>query len=169
MLTWWHGNATKILPGAEFTVTTWWRFLPFGLSGRRGIVVACVCLSVCPSARKLYLVRTITRHRFELESPNLHQTCTTGHSVGIENGGHWLWPSRSFWLRILGNLTCPRNNSSQIWARITKFALNMHPVILSTGIENGGNWPGSSMSFWPFHLELWEIWLVCSITCLDLS
>ena len=34
-----------------------------------------VRLSVRPSIRKLYLVPTITRHRFELESPNLHQTC----------------------------------------------------------------------------------------------
>ena len=36
----------------------------------------CLCLSVC----KLYLFRTITRHRFELESPNLHQTCIMGYS-----------------------------------------------------------------------------------------
>ena len=53
---------------------------------------------------------------------------------GIENRGHWPWPSRSFWpfwLRILGNSNCPHNNSSQIWARITQFAPNMHPGILS--------------------------------------
>ena len=31
------------------------------------------------SVRKLYLVRTITRDRLELESPNLHQTCITGY------------------------------------------------------------------------------------------
>ena len=54
--------------------------LPLGLSGRRGIAVACVCPSVHPSVRKLYLVRTITRHRFVLESPNLHQTCILGYS-----------------------------------------------------------------------------------------
>ena len=58
--------------------------LLLGLSGRRGIVVACVCPSVRPfvrpSVRKLYLVRAITRHRFELESPNLHQTCIMGYS-----------------------------------------------------------------------------------------
>ena len=56
------------------------RFLPLGLPGRRGIVVACVCPSVCPSVRKLYLVRTITLHKFELESPNLHQTCILQYS-----------------------------------------------------------------------------------------
>ena len=31
---------------------------------------------VCPSARKLYLVR----HKFELESPNLHQSCIMEYS-----------------------------------------------------------------------------------------
>ena len=43
-------------------------------------------------------------------------------SAGIENGGHWPWPSKSFWpfwLRILGNLAC---------------------------IENGGQWPWPSRS-----------------------
>ena len=30
--------------------------------------------------RKLHFVRTITRHRFELKSPNLHQTCILGYS-----------------------------------------------------------------------------------------
>ena len=73
----------------------------------------------------------------------------------IENEGHWLWPSRSFWLfwlRILGNLICSVNKSSQIWARITKFAPNMHPVILWAGIENRGHWPWFSRSCWPFWL-----------------
>ena len=84
--------------------------------------------------------------------------------IGIENGGHWPWPSRSFWplwLRILGNLACPHDNSSQIWARITKFAPNMHPEILWAGIENGGHWPWPSRSFWPFWLRiLWNLaWL----------
>ena len=72
-------------------------------------------------------------------------------SAGIENGGHWPWPSRSFWpfwLRILGNLACPHHNSSQIWAWITKFATNMHPGILSAGIENRGHWLWPSRSFW---------------------
>ena len=36
--------------------------------------------SVRPSVRKFYLVRTITHHRFELESPNLLQTCILGYS-----------------------------------------------------------------------------------------
>ena len=36
--------------------------------------------SVRPSVRKLHLVRTIIRHRCELESLNLHQTCIMGFS-----------------------------------------------------------------------------------------
>ena len=34
-------------------------------------------------------------------APNMHHGIL---SAGIENGGHWPLPSRSFWLRILGNL-----------------------------------------------------------------
>ena len=78
-------------------------------------------------------------------------------SAGIENEGHWPWPSRSFWpfsLKILGNSACLCDNSSQIWARITKFAPNMHPGILSVGIENGGHWPWPSRSFWTFWLRI---------------
>ena len=41
----------------------------------------CLRLSVCPSAGlSILLVRTITRHKFELESQNLHQTCVPGYS-----------------------------------------------------------------------------------------
>ena len=83
-------------------------------------------------------------------------------SAGIENGGHWLRPSRSFWpfwLIILGNLACQCDNSSHIWATITKFAQNMHSGILSADIENGGHWPWPLRSFWPFWL-----WLVRAIT-----
>ena len=79
-----------------------------------------------------------------MESPNLQQTCILGYPSGIENEGHWSWPPGSFWLfwlRILWNLICPVNKSSQIWARITKFAPNMHPGILWAGIENRGHWP----------------------------
>ena len=88
-----------------------------------------VCLSVSPSVYKLYLVRMITRHRFELESPNLNQTCIMAYSqlvfkmevIDLDLQGHFghfdlLW----------------------IWARITKFAPNVHLGILSAGIENGG-------------------------------
>ena len=88
-------------------------------------------------------------------------------SVGIENRGHWPWPSRSFWpfwLRMVGNLACPRDNSSQMWARITKYAPNMHHGMLSAGIENGGHWPWPSSHFDHFDSEFYELRLVCAAT-----
>ena len=78
-------------------------------------------------------------------------------SAAIENGTHWPWPSRSFWLFyliIIGNSACPRDNSSQTWTGITKFAPNMHPGILSAGIENGGHWPWPWRSLRPFWLRI---------------
>ena len=58
-------------------VITPWPFRPKGH-------LSCPNLSVCPSVRrsahKLYLVRTITRHRFKLEAPNLYQTFILGYS-----------------------------------------------------------------------------------------
>ena len=87
---------------------------PFRLKGY------CRCLrfpSICPCVGKLFLVRMITHHRFELESlkfaPNMHHVTL---AAGIKNRGNWAWPSRSFWrfwLRILGNLVCPCKNLSQ--------------------------------------------------------
>ena len=34
-------------------------------------------------------------------------------SAGIENEGRWPWSSRSFWLRILGNLACSHRNCNE--------------------------------------------------------
>ena len=84
-------------------------------------------LSSCPSAHKLYFVRMITHHRFELESPDVHQTCIMGYSqlilklrvIDLDLQGHF------------GSL--PLNSR--------KFAPNMHLQIQWTGIENGGHWP----------------------------
>ena len=145
--------------------------LPLDLSDRRGVVVACVCTSVCPSVRpsvrKLYLVRAITRHRFELESPNLHQTCILGYSrlvlkmvIDLDLQGHFgHFDSEFEEIRLVRTITRHRcglksPNLPQtcilgysrlvlkmevIDLRITKFAPNMHPMILSAGIENGGH------------------------------
>ena len=52
------------------------------------------------------------------------------------------------------NFICPHDNSSQIWAWITKFASNMHHGMISAGNENGGHWPWSSRSFCPFCLRI---------------
>ena len=81
--------------------------------------------------------------------------------AGIANGGHWPWPWRSvwsFWLRILGNAAYPLDDSSQIGAKITKFAPCMHHGILSAGIENEGHLPLPSRSFWSFGLRILENW-----------
>ena len=52
-----------------------------------------VCLSVC----KLYLFCRITCHRFEMESPNLHQICILGFcQLVLKTMLYWPWPSRSF-------------------------------------------------------------------------
>ena len=56
-----------------------------------------VRLAARPSVCKLYLVRTITRHKFELESSNFHQTCIMGYSwvvlkmevIDLELQGHF--------------------------------------------------------------------------------
>ena len=75
-------TATDTIDDFSFIFITLWRFMP------KGIVVACVCpfvarQSVCLSARKLYLVRTITLPRFELESPHSHQTCILGYTQQV--------------------------------------------------------------------------------------
>ena len=46
-------------------------------------------------------------------------------------------------------LLCPQDNLSHIWVTIIKCATNIHPGILSAGIENRGHWP-----FWPFWLRI---------------
>ena len=122
----------------------------------------------------------ITRHRFRLESSNLHQTCIMGiglvraitrHGVGLESPNFYqtciLWYSRLALImrvidldlqcqfghsdsRILGNLARPRYNSECISARFTQYALDTHHGILSAGIENGDFWPRPSRSLGHF-------------------
>ena len=80
-------------------------------------------------------------------------------SAGIENEGYWPCPSRSFWpfwLRILGNLACPCNNSSKIWTRIPNlhqtYILKYSHLVLKMEVIDL-----DFQSFWPF-------WLVLAIT-----
>ena len=139
----------------EFLVFTPWPFRLKGYCRCLGLSVRpSVRLSVrpwtfpCPQDNSSHIWTGITKF-----TPNLHPGIL---SAGIENWGNWPWPFRSFWpfwLRILGNSACPCNNSSQIWAGITKFAPNMHLGMLLSGIENGGHGPWSSRSFWPFWLR----------------
>ena len=89
-------------------------FLPPGLSGQRGIVIACIRLSVRPSVHKLFFVCMITHHRFEMESPNLHKTCILGYSwlllkvevIDLDLQAHF----GHFDSEFLGNLACLCNN-----------------------------------------------------------
>ena len=55
------------------------KFLPLGVPGSRGIVVACLRPSVCLSISELYLACTITHLIFELESLNLYEACSLGY------------------------------------------------------------------------------------------
>ena len=128
----------------QLLIFAFWSFLrpllPLVLSGPRGIVVARICPSVrpsvCLSVCNLYLLRMITRHKFE---PN-HQIYTK-HASWHTLSWYWKWMSLiltfkvilPIWLRILGNSACSHDNSSQIWARRQQ----MYPRILSSGIENG--------------------------------
>ena len=75
-----------------------WVFLALALQAEGVLSLpAFVRLSVRPSVRKLYLVRMITRQKYQLESPNVHQTCILGYSrlvlkmevIDLELQGHF--------------------------------------------------------------------------------
>ena len=126
-----------------------------------GIFVDCVCPSVCLSVRlfvsKHHFLCMITRHRFELESPNLHQTYIIWYFrldskmtvIDLDYKVIWVILTKNY--REFG---CPLNNASQIWAGIIKFPPNGYPGILSTGFENEGHWRRPSRSLWPFWLRI---------------
>ena len=116
-------------------ITPW----PFRLKGYLSLpapVRLSTRLSVRPSVRKLYLVRTISRHRFELGSPNLHQTCIVRYSwilskIGVidpELPGHFGHFDPEFYeIRLARAIT------------FNEFELelpNLQLVILAAGIEN---------------------------------
>ena len=117
--------------------------------------------SVRLTVRKIYLVRAITLSQIWAGITKFAPYMYTGIlSAGIENGGHWPWPSRSilpFLLWIQGNSASPHGNSQQIWVKITKLAPSMHPMVLLFGIENGGQ-------YGHFGSEFWKIRLIHAIT-----
>ena len=116
-------------------------------SGQTGIIIACVRRSAHRSVRllvcKLYIVRTITLHRFELESSNLHQICILGYShlvskigfIDLDLQGHFDHFDLEF-LEI--HLVCA----------ITRYRFglespNLHQTYIlgySAGIWNKGHW-----------------------------
>ena len=145
------GLPHEVLIGTSYN-DVW--YLPRGLSGQSGIVVAFVCPSVCLSVCKLYFVRTITRSQIWAGitkfAPNMHRGILL---VGIENRGHWPWPSRSFWLRILEFWLVPTITRHRFGLE----SPNLHQTCIlgySAGIENGSHWPWPSRSFWPFWLRI---------------
>ena len=119
----------------------------------------CLRLSVHPSVRKVYLVRTITPHRFELESPNLHQIFIIWYfrlvlkqvtDLDLEG------PFGHFDLNFYEIRFSLCNNFQRIWTTITKFSPNMHLGILLYGMENGGHGHWPSRSFGSFDSEFQE-------------
>ena len=121
---------------------------------------SCTRPLVRPTVRKFYFVRTITRHRFELESPNLHQTCIMGYSRLVLKLGSLTLTFMVILViltSILENMSSTRGNSEWVSTRITKVASNLHFGILSVGIENRGHWPCPSRSFGHFDSEFQEM------------
>ena len=93
-------------------------FLPEASFGPRvlSIVVACVCVSVCPCVRVCInhlLVRAITRDPFKLGSPNFDQRCKTPWLRSLLFlGAIDLDPQGQIWLKFTPFWACPHDYSS---------------------------------------------------------
>ena len=127
---------------------------------------ASVCLSVRLSVRNLFLVCAITRHRFGIESPNLHQTCILGYSrlvlkmEVIEFGlqvhfGHFDLVFYEIWL--VSAITCHRFGLESPNLHQTCILVYSRLVLKVEVIKF--NLQGH------FDLVFYEIWLVSAITC----
>ena len=150
----------------RWLVMLWYFYLwPFRLKGYCHCLRLSVHPSVCPSVN-FYLFCTKTCHRFELESSNLHQTCIMGYSqwvliTGVIDLDLHFKVILAILIQNSRKLVCLHSNSSQIWARITKFAPNIHP----------GYWKRELLTL-TFKVILailtWnsrKIWLFHAITC----
>ena len=109
-----------------------------------------------PELQEIWLLCMITHHRIGLKSPNLHQTCILGYSYLVLKMG-----SLSLTLKFILAILWPCNNLKCIWARINKFAPNMHLGIISADIEIGCHWL-TSMVLWPFRLRIPRNSIQCS-------
>ena len=76
---------------------------PFRLKRYCRCLCLSVYLSVCSSVRKLNFINMITRHKFELESPNRHKHASWDTLDLYWIWGHWPWPSRSCLAILTGN------------------------------------------------------------------
>ena len=77
------------------------RFITRGQFWPSVIVVACVCLSVCPSVRMCFkhlLVRAITHHPFKLGSPNLDHRCKI---PWLRSPLFWGWLTLTFKIKFI--------------------------------------------------------------------
>ena len=130
---------------------------------------ASVRLSVRLSVRNLFLVCAITRHRFGLESPNLHQTCILGYSrlvlkmEVIEFGlqvhfGHFDSEFLEIWL--VSAITCHRFGLESPNLHQTCILGYSRLVLKMEVIEFG-----LQVHFGHFDSEFLEIWFVSAITC----
>ena len=111
-----------------------------------------------PSICKLFLFHTIWIGITKFP-PNLHHGIL---SAGKENGGQWPWPSRSFWLWILGiwlvhAITCIRLGWNQQMCTLG-YSLLVLKMVGIIDLDLQGH-------LVHFDSEFWEIWLVCVTTC----
>ena len=119
-----------------------------------GIVVACVCLSVCASVcvcvRQPWACPCHKSPRVQARTTKFGQKVQNNLvKVPIVFGGDCPWPSRSnltwkakftpFW-------ACPRHNSSSIEVRTTKFEQKMQTNLLVVHIVLEGDWLRPSWS-----------------------
>ena len=142
-----HEGKELISPILLFFVFTRGQFWP------SGIVVACVCVSVCPCVR-VCQSRACPHDNSSLVQARITKFGTkvqkTLVKVPIVFGDDRPWPSRSN-LTWKSNFTsfwaCPLHNSSAVHARITKFGPKMHLSTVKIPINFGQDWFWSSLSF----------------------
>ena len=130
-------------------------FITRGQFWPSGIVLACVCVSVCPCVLVcVYQSQACPHDNSPLVRARIIKFGTkvqkTLVKVPIVFGDDQSWPSRldltwksnftSFW-------ACPPHNSSAIQARITKFGPKMHLSTVEIPINFGLDWFWSSLSF----------------------
>ena len=126
-----------------------------------GIVVACVCVSVCPCVRVFVCpcVCVCQSRACPHDNSPLVQARITKFGTKVQKtlvkvpivfGDDRPWPSRSN-LTWKSNFTsfwaCPPHNSSAAHARITKFGPEMHLSTVKMPINFGQDWFWSSPSF----------------------
>ena len=155
--------------GPREIIFTPWPFRPKGYCRcLRVSVRPSVRPSVCPSVRELSLVRTITRHILELESPNLHQTCILGYSrlvlkIGVidrDLQGHLGQFDIEFWeIRLVRTITRHRFGLESPNSHQTCI-LGCSCLVLKIGVMD----LDLQGHFGHFDLEVWEIRLVRMIT-----